>query len=202
MAFLYDARRATPSGLACELVVPFQEDKHGKADDVLKEQFAKTPYAVAFRSRDTTFILVTLHIKFGQPAERLPELQEIALWMREWATETADDLNQNLMALGDFNIDRAGDANFQAFVSAGLHVPDELMGLPRTLPATSETDKFYDQIAWFDEGGREKLTLEYTNNAGNFRWDRFLFTDMERTPKSFRISDHFPLWCEFGLPRP
>jgi hypothetical protein len=68
LAFVDDARRAKPSGLAYELVVPDEQLKQGVASDALTEQFAKTPNAVAFRSEGNTFILVTLHVKFGQKA--------------------------------------------------------------------------------------------------------------------------------------
>jgi endonuclease/exonuclease/phosphatase family metal-dependent hydrolase len=203
LAFVFDARRVRPSGLACELVVPDEQLAQGVAPDALKQQFAKTPYGVAFRSESQTFILVTLHIKFGaagDPAARRPELKAIAKWMRDWADDTADELNQNLMCLGDFNIDRKDDENFKAFTSEGLTVPDKLMGLPRTLPTTSNKPTFFDQIAWFTEDGRAKLTLDYSGEAGTFKWDDFLFTDLDRTAKSFRISDHYPLWCEFVLP--
>jgi len=83
-------------------------------------QFARTPYAVSFKAADTTFILVTLHVTFGNPAtERVPELKGIARWMREWANQ-ANAWSQNLIALGDFNIDRQADPLWQAFVSTGL----------------------------------------------------------------------------------
>jgi hypothetical protein len=47
-------------------VVPDEQLKQGVASDALTEQFAKTPYAVAFRSEGNTFILVTLHVKLGK----------------------------------------------------------------------------------------------------------------------------------------
>lgn len=201
LAFVFDARRATPSGLACELVVPDEQLRKGVAPDALTEQFAKTPYAVAFRSQGNTFILVTLHVKFGdKPKDRLAELSAIAAWMGDWADDTADELNQNLMVLGDFNIDRKGDPNYEAFVGRGLRPPPELEGLPRTLPISSGEEKFYDQIAWFSENDHAKLTLEYSGRAGNFEWNHFVFPDLTRTQISFRVSDHYPLWCEFLLP--
>jgi endonuclease/exonuclease/phosphatase family metal-dependent hydrolase len=168
----------------------------------LTRQFAKTPYAVAFRSAGTTFILVTLHVVFGKkPADRLGELRAIARWMREWADDTADEYHQNLLVLGDFNIDRQGDPNYEAFVGEGLRPPPELEGLPRTLPARSEGPKFYDQIAWFSDDGEAKLTLVYRGRAGHVEWNKHVLPRMNRGQLSFHVSDHYPLWCEFGLPR-
>ena len=200
LAFVYDTRRAIPSGLACELVVPDEVLDAGAGEDVLKQQFAKTPYAVAFRSEGNTFILVTLHIRFGKTKERIPELNAIAKWMRDWADSTADELNQNLIALGDFNINNKNDKLYQAFTSHGLRPPDEFDGKNRTLPTTDGKPKYYDQIAWFTEDGDAKLTLGYDKRAGNFEWDKYVFPGMDRDEVSFRISDHYPLWCEFLLP--
>lgn len=200
LAFVYDTRRAIPSGLACELVIPPDVLSAAKGEHVLREQFVKTPYAVAFRSEGTTFILVTLHIRYGKkPEERLPELTAIADWMRDWADDTVDHYRHNLIALGDFNIDRKGDALWQAFTAKGLTSAEGLDELPRTLPGKDGEDKHYDQIAWFTEEGEAKLTLGQ-QAAGNFRWDAYLFTEMTRTDKAARISDHYPLWCEFLLP--
>lgn len=200
LAFVFDSRRAKPSGLACELVVPDEVLKEGVGEDALTQQFAKTPYAVAFRSEGNTFILVTLHIRFGKSKERIPELKAIAKWLRDWADDTSDELNQNLMALGDFNIVREGDALYDAFVEQGLRPPDEFKGKNRTLPTKDGKGTYYNQIAWFTEEGRAKLTLEYSGRAGSFEWDKYIYPGMDRDDVSFRISDHYPLWCEFLLP--
>ena len=78
MAYLFDTRRVQLSGLACELVVPKEQLKKIGAD-ALQQQFVRTPYAVGFRSRHQTCILVTLHVKYGKKAkERQPELKAIA----------------------------------------------------------------------------------------------------------------------------
>lgn len=78
MAFIFDRRRAELSGLACELVVP-EEWLTEVGSDALRRQFARTPYAVSFRSGQQTFILVTLHVDYGNSSsERIPELNSIA----------------------------------------------------------------------------------------------------------------------------
>lgn len=78
MAFLFDTRKVSLSGLACELVVPEDE---AIEEDAFVRQFARTPYAVAFQSAGHTFILVTLHILYGQgPQDRVKELKAIARW--------------------------------------------------------------------------------------------------------------------------
>ena len=81
MAFIFDNTRLQPSGLACELVVP-PEWLDEIEPDALRHQFVRTPYAVSFRRDDATFILVTLHIDYGDTStDRIPELRGIARWM-------------------------------------------------------------------------------------------------------------------------
>jgi endonuclease/exonuclease/phosphatase family metal-dependent hydrolase len=198
LAFVFDLRRVKPSGLACELVVPPDRKIPQVA---LERQFARTPYAVSFRSAGQTFILVTLHVLFGKKAtDRLTELRRIADWMADWAKDTSDDFHQNLIALGDFNIDREGDPNYEAFTSRGLSPPEELRGLPRTLFDKPAKSSFYDQIAWFHEEGEAKLTLDYSGRAGNFDFADLVLPNLDREAKSWRISDHYPLWAEFLVP--
>lgn len=201
LAFLFDTRRVRPSGLAAELVVPEDELKKGRiGEGALQEQFVRTPYAVSFLSGGQTFILVTLHVKYGSDAaERTGELKGIAKWLSEWAQRT-EDYNQNLICLGDFNIDRRDDPNFKALTSTGLEPPGELQGLSRTVSDKPGEEHYYDQIAWFTKGKRSKLTLGFepgAGHAGRFEWNKHLLAAMKAQEASWHISDHYPLWVEF-----
>ncbi|MGI8911237.1 MAG: endonuclease/exonuclease/phosphatase family protein [Rubrobacteraceae bacterium] len=202
MAFLFDTRRVVPSGLACEIVVP-QEQLDRIEPDALYRQFARTPYAVSFRSGSKTFILVTLHVLYGEDEEeRVPELKAIAEWLAGWARDI-NGWDHNLIALGDFNIDRRGDALHDAFVSTGLDIPEDLQGVPRTIfadPERPDLDKFYDQIAWFTgRNGLPALSLSYSH-GGFFDFTKSALTSREltKTQLSWRISDHYPLWSAFS----
>jgi endonuclease/exonuclease/phosphatase family metal-dependent hydrolase len=201
LAFLFDTQRVRPSGLAAELVIP--EDRLKADEGALKEQFVRTPYAVSFVSGGQTFILVTLHVKYGDDAAgRTDELAGIAEWLAAWAKRTAEDYNQNLICLGDFNIDRKDDPNFKALTSTGLEPPEELQGLSRSVSDKPGEEHYYDQIAWFTEGKRAALTLHFekdSGHAGRFEWTKHLLTDWDPQKASWHISDHYPLWVEFGL---
>ena len=202
LAFLFDRSRVRPSGLAGELVVP-PERLNVLGEGSLRKQFARTPYAVSFQRGSATFILVTLHIWYGdREADRIPELQEIADLFHDWAKRT-NRFHHNLLCLGDFNIDREGSPLFDAFTSTGLTIPDELKNLPRTIfddPNDPSDDNFYDQIAWF-RSGSEALKDITVATGGNFDFQPYVYTDtnLSRTSISHRISDHFPLWVEFAL---
>ena len=199
MAYLFDTRRVNLSGLACELVIP--NEWYGRIDEgALNEQFVRTPYAVSFRSLNSTFILVTLHIKYGKSsADRIRELKGIAKWLAEWA----GDLNaydQNLIALGDFNIDARGDLLDSTFLSEGLYVPPALQGPEVTRSIFNQT-KYYDQIAWFQNHRKlPNLSLAFLN-AGNYDFVPLALKNKNLTKLSlsWHISDHYPLWAEFAV---
>jgi endonuclease/exonuclease/phosphatase family metal-dependent hydrolase len=211
LAFVFDRERVEVSGLACELVVPLnwstkRKPKTGIPQIALDRQFARTPYAVAFRRGGATFILITLHVIWsgsgaGDLEERAKELSSIATWLRSWA-EDANSWDQNLICLGDFNIDRKDGALWQAFTSTGLTVPAPLTE-PRLIDG-KPLQGFYDQIAWFTkdaEGERPLLAMRYEDKGGVFEWSKTALADSGLTTqqKSFRISDHFPLWVEFAV---
>ena len=64
--------------------------------------------------------------------------------MSDWA-QRSNRFHDNLLALGDLNIDRDGSPLYDAFVSKGLTIPDFLVDLPRTVfddPGDSPDDNF------------------------------------------------------------
>lgn len=200
LGFVFDRRKIQMSGLAGELVLPEVESNRIEPG-ALQRQFARTPYAVSFRCGNETFILVTLHVLFGDiPDDRIPELRAIAKWLDEWARDI-NSWDHNLIALGDFNIDRIGDERYEAFTSTGLHVPENLHEVPRTIFSDGGEGKFYDQIAWFTEDrGRPALSLTYRDSGHfDFRPVAFPRRNLNKTSLSWRISDHYPLWVEFEL---
>jgi hypothetical protein len=94
--------------------------------------------------------------------ERAKELSSVALWLREWASDP-DTWDQNLICLGDFNIDRSGSTLWQAFTSTNLTAPEQLQS-PNRQVGGKPLEHFYDQIAWFTEeknGSKPLLSLRY-----------------------------------------
>jgi endonuclease/exonuclease/phosphatase family metal-dependent hydrolase len=197
MAYLFDTRRVQMSGLACELVVP-EKWAAEIGNNALQKDFARTPYAVSFRSENKTFILVTLHILYGSAAnDRIQELRAIARWMSEWATDI-NAYDQNLIALGDFNIEKRGGILDQTFFSEGLFTPEAMQATTRSI---FNKTKYYDHIAWFNGSNHvPKLSLEFLQ-GGNFDFVPHVLKNRELTLNelSWRISDHYPLWVEFSV---
>lgn len=203
LVFLFDTRKVQLSGLACEIVVP-REHLAKVSAGALDRQFARTPYAVSFRSAGKTFILVTLHVIYGEKAEeRVPELKAIAEWLAEWAKDI-NAWDHRLIALGDFNIDRRGDKLYDVFTSTGLHAPEDLNGVSRSIftdPEKPDLNKFYDQIAWFTRDEEKSgLSMKYVR-GGNFDFTKVALKSrgLTKPQLSWRISDHYPLWAEFSV---
>ena len=199
MAYLFDTRRVQLSGLAGELVVPSEWSKKINSN-ALTEQFVRTPYAVSFRSNNLTFILVTLHIKYGKKStDRIDELKGIAQWLADWASDI-NVYHQNLITLGDFNIDQRGDLLNETFLSEGLYVPPQLQNEEVTRSIFNQT-KYYDQIAWFNNNKSiPNLSMEFIN-GGNYDFVKTALTNRNcsKLSLSYLISDHYPLWAEFKL---
>ncbi len=193
LAFVYDTARVQPSGLVGEIVLP-------AAVGTPARQFARTPYAASFRRGTVEVILTTVHVLWASAAARLPEIQAFVAWMRTWA-DRHDDWNQNLLVLGDFNLDRAGNPLFEAFIATGLWPPTALSMLPRTIFDDDKDRHFYDQIAWFSTPeGRSLLdSLTFTGRAGSFDFVPLTLDGGSRAELSWRVSDHFPLWVEFRV---
>ena len=197
MAYLFDTRRVQLSGLAGEIVVP--NEWVSDPEQVIREQFVRSPYAVSFRSGDKTFILVTVHIIYGSGAkDRVSEIRGIARWLNDWAGDI-NSYDQNLIVLGDFNIDARGDLLDQTFLSEGLYVPEQLQTLSRSI---FDATKYYDQIAWFNTADRKrpKLSLEFIS-AGNYDFVPVVLKNrgVSKNTMSFMISDHYPLWTNFKI---
>ena len=197
MAYLFDTRRVQLSGLAGEIVIP--NEWVNDPEKVIREQFVRSPYAVSFRSGNKTFILVTVHIIYGKKSkDRVNEIHGIARWLNDWASDI-NAYDQNLIVLGDFNIDARGDLLDKTFLSEGLYVPDELQSLSRSI---FDATKYYDQIAWFNTADkkRAKLSLEFMS-AGNYDFVNTALNNRDLTKQklSFMISDHYPLWVNFRI---
>lgn len=200
LGFVFDTRRVQASGLAGELVVPVETDPARLKPGAFNRQFARTPYAVSFRSAGTTFTLITLHVLWGkQPSDRTGELTAIGPSLADWARQI-DDWNHDLIALGDFNIDRQDDPLYQALTATGLRPPAELNGIPRTIFDDPGKEHFYDQICWFNgEKGTPALSMDYTGRAGTFDFPKYVHPGMSAQDLSWRVSVHYPLWVEFSV---
>lgn len=191
LAYLYDKRRVTPSGLAGEIVVP------AMPDGTRPKQFARTPFIAGFRAGDIQVSLLTAHILYGEvPDDRRPELESFARYTAEYLRDGGSSEERNLVVLGDFNIDsrKLDNPLFAAFVERGLVVPEELLDVRSS---TGAAVKHYDQIGWF----MGALDVPYRGRAGVVDFTGAVFPELTPSQMTWRVSDHLPLWVEFGTDR-
>ena len=200
LAYVFDLRRVEPSGLAGELVLS-PEDTERLA---IGRQFARTPFLVSFVSAGNPFTLASVHVVWGDDEQqRVHEATALAdllrLTVRDPSPKTPDDFRRNLIALGDFNIARTGDAGFQALVDNGLTPDPGLNDVPRTVGETPGKTSAFDQVAWIAPGQQGALGFD-RRDSNCVPWDSLLARDAAEGDATFRISDHYPLWVEFALP--
>lgn len=197
MAFLFDKRKLVFSGLAGEIVLP-----PGKG----KEQLARTPYIVGFKSGWFEFTICTTHIYYGTEAKdnprRVQEIKELAKFLAQ-RVKGEQAWPKNMILLGDFNIFDPGDVTFKAITEAGFVVPEQLT----TLHSDFGQKHHYDQIAFITPEMEPGLKL---CKAGVFNFfdvvyrkedERLYATEVPAkagydTWRTFQMSDHLPMWIE------
>ena len=216
MAYLFDRRKVSFTGLAAELVLP--KEKNAKDEPV---QLARSPYVAGFRASWAYLTLATVHIYYGKGVAVDPRrLAEITAFSKTIAKNAAKlsgapqyepgspALPDNLLILGDFNIFNRKDVTMEAIAKAGFVVPEELNAIPGSNVAK---DKHYDQIAYY----KHLTRLKPTGQAGVFDFFEHVYRPedeaayaSERAEKpgrsfkdwrTYRMSDHLPMWIELGI---
>jgi endonuclease/exonuclease/phosphatase family metal-dependent hydrolase len=102
IAYLYDRRSVTFTGLAAEAAVaPIETKQDGKKSTIPAEQFWRTPYFASFRAGSFDFVLISVHVLWGKVSQdRVVELRLIADWVEERRTsKSAED--RDIFLLGD-----------------------------------------------------------------------------------------------------
>ncbi len=216
MAYLYDRRKVRFTGLAAELVLP--RPHHARDEPV---QLARSPYLAGFQVGGAFLTLATVHIYFGRGTATDPRrLNEITSLSRTIA-KAANKLSVvpqpgpgvrpepgNLLLLGDFNIFNRRDVTMRAITEAGFVIPESLQSVPGS---NVYKDRHYDQIAYF----KQLSHLQPTGRAGVFDVydhvyrlaDAALYAkERQARPgrsfrdwRTYRISDHLPMWIEFSI---
>jgi endonuclease/exonuclease/phosphatase family metal-dependent hydrolase len=120
----------------------------------VRQQFARTPFVVAFQAGWFKFNLCTVHIYYGDETgeplkRRIAEIERLVEFFakrqdRENQSVTNDPARaQNYILLGDFNVISPEHKTMKALKSNGFQVPAAIDGANVRTP----DDHFYDQIA-------------------------------------------------------
>lgn len=131
------------------------ETAKAKADFTeVKQQFARTPFLVAFQSGWFRFSLCTVHIYYGSDSgeelkRRIAEIERLVKFFADRQDKASqqemDRLGdvENYILLGDFNVISPEHKTMAALKSNGFTVPAAIDGKK----VRDEQDHFYDQIA-------------------------------------------------------
>ncbi|MBN9673432.1 endonuclease/exonuclease/phosphatase family protein [Roseibium aggregatum] len=164
MAFVYNTEKVWFRKIAGEVVLPDGQlvvtEKTKKTEDgvieskSVKNQFARTPFLVAFQSGWFKFSLCTVHIYFGSESgaklkRRVDEIKRLVKFFADRQDkenrQTRDGLGnvENYILLGDFNVVSPEHKTMQALKSNDFVVPKEIDGDE----VRKEGEHYYDQIA-------------------------------------------------------
>ncbi len=240
MAFLFNRDKVWFRNIAGEIVLPKGQlvvparavrppDEQGSAERSLVpdlpttkpeqmegQQFARTPFLVAFQAGWFRFNLCTVHIYYGKDSgqalqQRIGEIKALVSFFAKRHDKESKGVPpqqaENYVLLGDFNVVSPEHETMQALTAKKFRVPEQIDGAHLT-----DRNHFYDQIAVRVKDPRFKVT-----DGGILDLYQDVFTDADlplyadlvpKTPKNlselkryqrwrtWQMSDHSPLWVE------
>ena len=194
LAFIYDKRAAVFTGFAAEASPP----RTKKGEEYLSEfSFWRSPYMASFKAGNFDFVLLTVHIRWGDSTEaRRKEIEAVADWIEAKRLEKTKE-DKDLIVMGDFNIGSRTDSLFKAVTKHGLQIPKALLGTHGTDLARG---KRYDQILHYpiypdnftNAGGELDFFIDAAHIAELFPGG------MTKEKFTYQISDHLPLWLQIN----
>lgn len=240
MAFVFNTEKVWFRKVAGEIVLPEgqliaakkkveNKNQPDIASELVesKQQFARSPFLVAFQSGWFRFSLCTVHIYYGKDSgaeleRRIDEIRQLVSFFARRQDRAKPDSDQagapeNYILLGDFNVVSPEHETMKALKARGFTVPDAIDGST----VRQAGNHFYDQIAVRVKDKRFKVTgggmiqlfedvfrdEDMTIYAQNVRP-----SDPEKTAKfrattpdgryrkwrTWQMSDHAPLWVEIS----
>ena len=207
MVYLYDTNKISLLEKVGEVAVPPKDIKYIKISGIKRKftGFDRSPYLVAFNAGQFDFLLVNVHLFFGEDTKKDRERRALEAYaVSRWADLRSKSKNayvEDIIVLGDFNIPKVepGDEIYSALQKRGLQRPQHSTQIASSI----STDAEYDQIMFFPG----KTDNEFTGNIGVFDFDGAIFKTIWETKTKtqfnsyvrYYISDHRPLWAEFNI---
>jgi endonuclease/exonuclease/phosphatase family metal-dependent hydrolase len=206
MAFIYNSDKILVREEIAELTIAPEDYKNIKLPNVTEkfEGFDRSPYMVSFRANKFDFLLLNVHLYFGNDTEeasinrRCLEAFAVARWA-DLRSKSKYAFTNTVLTLGDFNLPKLDESDkiYKALLSKGLQLPEHSTKIYSNI----NNDKSYDQIA-FLPGIKDKIL-----STGIFPFDNIIFADMykSKTGGEFKgylkyyISDHRPMWMELDV---
>lgn len=237
MAFVFNTEKVWFRKIAGEVVLPDgqlvvarkkvkdEEPSIARTTVETRQQFARSPFLVAFQSGWFRFSLCTVHIYYGADAgdqlqQRIDEIRKLIGFFAKRQDSEKPETNslgavENYILLGDFNVVSPEHETMKALQSKGFKVPAEIDGTK----VRKTGNHFYDQIAVrvkdprfkVVDGGLVDLFEDVFRDEDMDVYARHIpAKDPEKKTRSgaetlssryakwrtWQMSDHAPLWIE------
>lgn len=155
--------------------------------------FERVPYCATFKAGNFDFQLITVHLTWGDVAQRQQEAAELAKLLPRMAgagvgVGAGGQVERDLIILGDFNEQRTRP-NLHYFADANW----ETLVTDYTNLSSKET---YDHILI-----NATYTKEYDGSTGVYHFDEDLFKNQDKEAVK-TVSDHRPAWADFKTTLP
>lgn len=153
-----------------------------------KDVFLREPYFATFKADEFDFTAIAVHVIWGDTVnQRRREVQELANVYQ--AVQAADDAEQDVILLGDFN----RNPDDQSAYGPLLSIPsmEHLFQLPQK--SHIKDTSLYDNIFF-----QTNYVTEYTGASGIERFDEAHFGN-DDAAASLAVSDHRPVWGIFRI---
>ena len=174
-AFMFDPR-----------IVRVMED--GEVFPDPNDVFLREPYFATFRAGLFDFTAIAVHVIWGDSVNgRRREVQELANVYE--AVQAADDAEQDVILLGDFNRNPDDQSAYDPLLS--IPSMEHLFQLPEK--SHIKDSSLYDNIFF-----QTDHVTEYTGDSGIERFDETHFGN-DDAAASLAVSDHRPVWGIFRI---
>ena len=207
MVFLFDTKKISQLEKVGEVAVAPKDVSYIKLPGIRRKfkGFDRNPYLVAFSAGSFEFVLVNVHLFFGEDTKKDRERRALEAYaVSRWADLRCKSKNayvEDIIVLGDFNIPKVepGDKIYSALQERGLQRPPHSTQIASSIA----TDAEYDQIMFLPG----KTNQDFTGKIGVFDFDGAIFKSLwdKKTRTQFNaylryyLSDHRPLWAEFKI---
>ena len=197
IGYLYDSRVITFTGLAAE-ADPIRKKNRKTGEYESNESWWRSPYLVSFRAGRFDFVVLSVHIRWGDSTEqRKDALERLAIWVDK-RRKIKGIRNKDVLVMGDFNIPEHGDDLYKAVTSKGLRAPEDLLGKGTNLSGK----KSYDQILYYPVHTRNIThagVVEFAKGGIKELYSKSDYPDLDEDGFTYQMSDHLPVWVQLDV---
>lgn len=150
----------------------------------ISNKFIREPYFAVLKADNFDFILMTIHVIYGEgPDDRTEEMEEIASVYNY--LQSRDPVENDVILTGDFNT-QPGEDNFKYI----KEIKDSWYAISKGKTTIGSSGNLYDNIIF-----TKTPTQEYTGAKGIYMFDDIM--DLTSDEAKQAVSDHRPVYAVF-----